>query len=508
MTNQELDRLSEVLQKINELARKAAGGDYVFRGEPKCYKRVSSSLYRKCTETMAENFDVTIVQEEILKEAKRFIRETDEDTILEQLQHFGYPTNQIDFTKDYHIALFFACDSQPEKNGRVILLNRVGRDDLRDPKTPENRVIAQKSVFLRPSEGFVEPDDTVVIPKELKRPILEYLERGTGVNASAVFNDIHGFITYYTLHESALVEVYAGVTHARKSEYDKAIERFTKAIEIDPHLSTAFYYRGLANMRQGDKDTAIQDYDRAIELDPSSAQIYSERGIAFRRQGDPELAILDFTRAIELNPDYARAYYERGVVYQQQGNDEHAIQDFTRAIELNADYALAYYHRGLTYRQQGNIDSAIQDYDRAIDLNPYSAQIYNSRGIVSTHQGNYNRAIQDFNKVIELNSDHNRAYFNRGLAYRYQGNPQLAIQDFRRAIELAPSYSLAHYNCGLSSLCEQEWANAGLYLSNAQSLGFDMVSAFCDDYGSVADFEQKHGVPLPENIKTLLTPKQ
>ena len=172
MTNQGQERLTEVLQKINELVQKAAGGDYLYRGEPECYERVSSSLYREYSDIEAEYFDVKVVQEEMLQEAKRFIRETNEDVILEQLQHFGYPTNQIDFTKDYLIALFFACDGQPEEDGRVTLLSKTGRDDLKEPKTPENRVIAQKSVFVRPPDGFVEPSDTVVIPQELKEPIL------------------------------------------------------------------------------------------------------------------------------------------------------------------------------------------------------------------------------------------------------------------------------------------------------------------------------------------------
>ena len=123
------------------------------------------------------NLDIAVVQDEMLQEAKRFIGETDEDAILEQLQHFGYPTNQIDFTTDYNIALFFACYSELEKDGRVVLLDKAGSDDLRQPKAPENRVIAQKSVFVRPPQGFVEPSDIVVIPNGLKQPILAYLDK-------------------------------------------------------------------------------------------------------------------------------------------------------------------------------------------------------------------------------------------------------------------------------------------------------------------------------------------
>ena len=338
MTNKEQDRLPDVLEVINELARKAARGNYLYRGEPKCYKRVSSSLYRQCAKTMADNFDVTIVQEEILKEAKRFIREEDDDVILEQLQHFGYPTNLIDFTRDYHIALFFACDSQAENDGRVILLNRVGREDLREPKTPENRVIAQKSVLVRPSKGFVEPDDTVVIPKGLKRPILEYLDRSHGVNASAIFNDLHGFIKYQRAHESAYGKFYSGLTQ------------------------------------------------------------------------------------------------------QNRGQDARALRSYSRSIALNSR----------------------------------ASAPFNNRGGIYWRQGKYKRAIKEFNK----------------------------------AIEVEPLNSLAHYNRGLSMLSTEEWGNAVSDLFHAQSLGFDIASAFSGEFGSVANFERDYNVQLPENIRAMFTPKQ
>ena len=246
MTEPSHNQLSEVLQKVNELAQKAAGGDYLYRGEPKLCPKVSSSLYRKHEEIEAEEFDVAVVESEMLQEAKRFIGETDEDAILEQLQHFGYPTNQIDFTTDYNIALFFACYSELEKDGRVILLDKAGRDDLKQPKAPENRVIAQKSVFVRPPQGFVEPSDIVVVPNGLKRPILDYLDKSHGVNAAALFNDIHGFIRYHSVHQSAYAEFYAGLTHGRRGESTEAIERFSKAIRLNPRIATTYYNRGLA----------------------------------------------------------------------------------------------------------------------------------------------------------------------------------------------------------------------------------------------------------------------
>ena len=185
----------------------------IYTGENQnCYPLVSSKLYREYPEIESEYFDIAVVQREILEEAKRFIRQSDEDDILTQLQHYGYPTNLIDFTTDYNIALFFACYSEADEDRRVILLKRTDHQALlKEPINPENRVIAQKSVFVQSPNGLLEPSDVVVIPGNLKAPTMEYLDKYHGLNAATVFNDIHGFIRYRAAHRSAYVEVYAGM---------------------------------------------------------------------------------------------------------------------------------------------------------------------------------------------------------------------------------------------------------------------------------------------------------
>ena len=116
------DLLQDVLAVISELARKSAGGDFLYRGERESYPKVSSGLYRKYSSIVDMGLDIESVQREMLQNAKRFIRHTEEedDDILDQLQHYGYSTNLIDFTTDYHIALFFACDGEAKEEGRVI----------------------------------------------------------------------------------------------------------------------------------------------------------------------------------------------------------------------------------------------------------------------------------------------------------------------------------------------------------------------------------------------------
>ena len=48
--------------------------------------------------------------------------------ILTEIQHYEGKTNLIDFSTDYFIALFFACDGSPDEDGRVILQKSIQLD--------------------------------------------------------------------------------------------------------------------------------------------------------------------------------------------------------------------------------------------------------------------------------------------------------------------------------------------------------------------------------------------
>ena len=126
--------LCDVRDIIREIEEKSVSGDYIYRGEPEhheespYYGKICSSLYRQYARIEADEFDIEVVQEEILAEAKAYIHETDDPIeILTQLQHHGGKTNLIDFTTDYLIALFFACDNSASitKDGRLILLKKL-----------------------------------------------------------------------------------------------------------------------------------------------------------------------------------------------------------------------------------------------------------------------------------------------------------------------------------------------------------------------------------------------
>ena len=303
------DTLSKVLEVIRKIAEKSADDDYIYRGEPECHQKVSSSLYRYYG-VESEHFDIEIVQKEDLKDAKKYTHETDEFEILTQLQHFGGKTNLIDFTTDYLIALFFACDGSHDKDGRIILQKRGLVDNfVMEPRNPRNRVIVQKSLFVRPPKGFLQPDIVIEIPKDLKQPILEHLQKYHGLSTETIYNDLHGFIIHQKIHQSAYTEFYRGLAHHDKGDYDKAICHYSQSIELNPNVAVCYNNRGTVYLCKGEYDKAIQDYSMAIVLSPYDTPAYCGRGEAWLHLEEWEKARSDLTAAKERGLDIIASFH-------------------------------------------------------------------------------------------------------------------------------------------------------------------------------------------------------
>ena len=489
------DLLQNVKDKINEIEKKSASGDYIYRGEPEhheeppYYGKICSSLYRQYARIEADEFDIESIQGEILEEAKAYSHETDDPLeILTLLQHYGGKTNLIDFTTDHLIAIFFACDRSAslKEEGRLILLekNEERKNQILRPRNPRNRVIAQKSVFVRHPDGFLTSDDVeiITIPADLKQPLLTYLRKYHDISTETIYNDLHGFITNQRFHESAYSEFHRGLTsqlrgyevenrEEKHAAYEKAIMHYSRALKLKPDLPDAFINRGDAYLGKGDFDPALADFNKAIELNPNDADAYIIRGDAYLGKGDFDPALADFNKAIELNPNDADAYIYRGNSYLKQSNSELALVDFSKAIELN----------------------------------PNDAEVYLIRGDAYLEQGNLNRAFADFDKAIELDPENANAYVIRAKVYGKNGNLDPAIEDYKKAIELNPDDAEAYYNLGIAWMQRQNWQEAKLNLTIAKILKAGIAAEFHNTYESIADFEQQNDIDLPEDIRAMLT---
>ena len=555
-SNTRIDHLSSPANIIKELAAKSEDNEYIYRGEPECYVKVSSPLYREYANIGAESLALDIIQKKMLNEAKKLTFEIDDSEILIEIQHNGGRTNLIDFTTDYLIALFFACDAAPNKDGRVIRKKtETIKDIVKHPRNPRHHVKTQKTVFVISPNGLIEPDedDIVIIPAALKQPLLQYLRMHYNISTETIYNDLYSFIKNQDIHRIAYMAFYSGFifqnigneaespeekhtayeksityyTEALKKKPDlleayinlgivnddmdnviEALENYNTAIQLDPCYTEAYYNRGFAYLNKEDLDQAFADFSKVIELKPEHAEAYYYRGLISLSKEDFEQGLHDCNIAIQLNPDDADTYNLRGAVYACKGDFDNAFKDHTKAIELQPDEAHAYNSRGIAYSKILDFDNAVKDFDKALQRQPDYAEAYYNRGNVYSEKDEFDSAIKDYSTTIELQPDVANTYYNRGIAYAKKGEFDNAITDYDKVIDINPDDAEAYCNRGEASLHLQEWKKAKSDLITAKEMGIDIIALFQNDYLSVTEFEEKTGIQLPKDIAALLTPPQ
>ena len=113
-----------------------------------------------------------------------------------------------------------------------------------------------------------------------------------------------------------------------------------------------------AYFRNSEVDKAIDDLSKAIQLKPDSTDAYYNRGIAYFRNSEVDKAIDDLSKAIQLKPDSADAYYNRGIVQLSLQNWEEAKTDLTTAANNQLDVATEFQQ---DYR-------SVEDFERGMDV--------------------------------------------------------------------------------------------------------------------------------------------
>jgi tetratricopeptide (TPR) repeat protein len=129
-----------------------------------------------------------------------------------------------------------------------------------------------------------------------------------------------------------------GIALAHLKKFDRALDDYTKAIELKPNFKEAYFERGLLRLTLKKFDGAIADLDMVIKLDPKNYVAYANRAIARFITGDSEKAISDIEKSIEINPNCAGCHYSHYKILWSLERDKEAEKAFEKAHSLDPSY--------------------------------------------------------------------------------------------------------------------------------------------------------------------------
>ncbi len=129
-----------------------------------------------------------------------------------------------------------------------------------------------------------------------------------------------------------------GTLYLMMGQWDRAIEAFQKALNIDTYKTPHFCYNnvGLAYYRKKEYKKAMENYRRALGLFPAYPACHSNLARVYDALSKHEQAVNAYKQAISYAPDYPGTYLELGRLYLKLGRVEEAREALKRTIALDA----------------------------------------------------------------------------------------------------------------------------------------------------------------------------
>ena len=213
-------------------------------------------------------------------------------------------------------------------------------------------------------------------------------------------------------------------------------------------LATAYHIRGNALFAKRATDKAIEAYSKALEIDPDDAGILNARGWAYERKGQDDLAMADYNLALQGHPKYASAYNNRGTLYLRKGALQSALDDFNSALNYAPNMYYARSNRGRVLAMTNDFDGALSDFAEALKIDPDAPQAVTYRCVAYIAMSRFDDAIADCNTVIARLPKYQFAICSRAEAYVGKGNLDAALKDLNTVLALNPNNVRAHMDRG------------------------------------------------------------
>ena len=157
-----------------------------------------------------------------------------------------------------------------------------------------------------------------------------------------------------------------GQLNETKGDYTKALDNYTKALEIEPTNLSALLSTARLYDRQGQAPQAAEFFQKAIKIKPDDAALYNELGLVKAKSGSTAEAESNIQKAIALDPTNSRYRNNLAGILVDSGRSDEAVKQLEQVFApAVANYNVAYLHAS-----KQNIAAAQQHLQLALQIDP------------------------------------------------------------------------------------------------------------------------------------------
>ncbi len=192
--------------------------------------------------------------------------------------------------------------------------------------------------------------------------------------------------------EGAVVLFKEGIDLYDQEKYAEAALKFEEFIEKNPTVYQVNLNIGRCYLEIGEYDKAIEAFTKILEIakeeeesiknNEGTARALAGIGETYFKQGNLEKASEYFRQAIDIFPDDETQAFNVGEIYFNQSETDKAIEYFLLAVKINESWAPPHRQLGYAYLNKGMYKLAVDSLKKFVELAPDDPQTENIKNLI------------------------------------------------------------------------------------------------------------------------------
>ena len=300
----------------------------------------------------------------------------------------------------YELILDFMENGSVSENNRKILTKRIEKYGITKTRAKELEDFA-KQEYLESKKVKFESEEE----KEYYEFIVDLMENGAISENNRKILDKR--------------KIKFGISEARAKE----LEEFAKS--NNSGTSNDLLEEGKTYHNNGEYDKAIEIFKKAVELNPNEWLNWHWLGTSYNKNGQYQEAINSLLKAVELNPNEWLNWHWLGTSYNYNRQYQEAINSLLKAIELNPDDYFNWHWLGTSYLNLEDYDNAVNSFNKSIKINPNGPYTWNDYGVALQRLNRIEEARNAYNKALEIDPNYKTAKNNLQILQSSNGGVSL-----------------------------------------------------------------------------------
>ena len=240
-------------------------------------------------------------------------------------------------------------------------------------------------------------------------------------------------------HKNAKALECIGVAYNNAKKFEKAIDFFNKALDIDPTQSNIIYEKAVSTYALKNVQEARKLYEDVIKLNPNNIRALLELSKILCNEGNYDTALELLTHAEIESSEDSEFPLILGAVYANKKEYGTAIEFFERSIKLNPKNVYGWLNIGKIYINTLNNSKAKQYFEKGLEIEPDNIMLLEGLVISCLNLRLSDDAIQHCGRILQLEPSHSAAYYYTAEAYGLKRDYDESIRYYEKLLELEPN---------------------------------------------------------------------